>query len=436
MRKDPFHPRKIHYQPKRKRIENSPENQRLTSQGVPATDLQSILRRICGQIEALENMVSDTYKPKKELAQIKLTTQKPENYEEKQEANEPICEECKNAKIQHLRGKRLIGDGTWNEPICEECKNAKIQHLRGKRLIGDGTWNSFKQIKEEEWGGTSYLCQTLSASKYGRSQKIDDCDVVLPCNRTIASTKKSTHKAIEYFGGRRGLVKQRKIKGQVAKMLHTTSFPEENETTAEQRRSVKSTINPSEIGVEIAELKRTRKGDLLLTVRNGLDKAQIMKRELNEKMPEINTTMLKKTKVIHLKDMDETTEENEIKEAISKALQVNQDCFEVKALRSAYGNTRNATVIIDEKNAEDCFEVKALRSAYGNTRNATVIIDEKNADRLVNMAKIGWIKCRVIERKQDTKQVPGDRKEARHQVFPMLGIWTPKRPMQRARPRN
>ncbi|KAK9695128.1 hypothetical protein QE152_g33069 [Popillia japonica] len=83
--------------------------------------------------------------------------------------------------------------------------------------------------------------------------------------------------------------------------------------------------------------------------------------------------MLKKTKVIHLKDMDETAEENVIKEAISKALQVNQDCFET---------------------------------------------------------------CEHGSRQDRMDQVPGDRKEARHQVFPMLGIWTPKRPMQRARPRT
>ncbi|KAK9695121.1 hypothetical protein QE152_g33068 [Popillia japonica] len=169
MRKDPFHPRKIHYQSKRKRIENCPENQRLTSQGVPATDLQSILRGICGQIEALENMVSDTYKPKKELveiasqlalereklisqeiqAQIKLTTQKPENYEEEQLEREKLISQEIQAQIKLTTQKpeNYEEEQEANEPICEECKKAKIQHLRRKRLIGDGTWNMNRYAK-------------------------------------------------------------------------------------------------------------------------------------------------------------------------------------------------------------------------------------------------------------------------------------------------
>lgn len=75
--------------------------------------------------------------------------------------------------------------------------------------------------------------------------------------------------------------------------------------------------------------------------------------------------------------MDEVTQAEEIEEAIAKTIGVEKQSF----------------------------EVRALRPAYGNRQNATVIMKESDADRLIRAGKvkIGWTRCRVIERNNEPR---------------------------------
>lgn len=72
--------------------------------------------------------------------------------------------------------------------------------------------------------------------------------------------------------------------------------------------------------------------------------------------------------------MDETVSEDEIREAVAKALEVAQDKFEVRALRPAYGGKQNATL-------------KMLESDANKLRQAGSI-------------RIGWTKARILERER------------------------------------
>ncbi|XP_060516767.1 uncharacterized protein LOC132696115 [Cylas formicarius] len=106
---------------------------------------------------------------------------------------------------------------------------------------------------------------------------------------------------------------------------------------ADLLKAVKTAVDPSAIGVDIGQLRKTRNGQVLLTVSNGSDRAELLKREIGEKVPGATAHLLKSKKVVHVKDMDEVTTTDEIKEAVSKATGTNPSNVDVRALRPAYG---------------------------------------------------------------------------------------------------
>lgn len=149
----------------------------------------------------------------------------------------------------------------------------------------------------------------------------------------------------------------------------------EGKTYAELLRSVKKSINPKELGVEVSNILKTRKGQLLLTIGNGVDKAEALKQKLSEKLPEVSTSLLTKNKVLHIRDIDEITTVDEIRASISKASGARLEAF----------------------------EVRALRPAYSGKQNVTVVAPEAAADQLLQRGRIeiGWTNCRIFERKRD-----------------------------------
>lgn len=159
--------------------------------------------------------------------------------------------------------------------------------------------------------------------------------------------------------------------------LDTIIVHMKDKTYADLLKTVKSAVNPSEVGVEIGTMKSTKKGELLLIVENGADKAEVLKRELIEKVPGASASILLSKKVVHIKDMDEVTNKSEIVEAISRAAGAKREDF----------------------------EVRAIRPAYGNKQNATIIMKDDDANRLIQTGrvKIGWTYCRILERKIDPR---------------------------------
>lgn len=146
---------------------------------------------------------------------------------------------------------------------------------------------------------------------------------------------------------------------------------------ADLLKTIKQKVNPSEIGVDVKDIRKTRNGDLLLTVQNGSDKAEVLKREIKEKLPEATTSELIDKKVLHIKGLDEVVTIQEITDVISKELSVQPESFKVTALRPAYGDKQNVTVIIPTINAEKLIQMEKI--------------------------KIGWTRCRIMEREVDKK---------------------------------
>lgn len=137
-------------------------------------------------------------------------------------------------------------------------------------------------------------------------------------------------------------------------------------------QTVKKTINPTEVGVEVTGVKKTKKGDLLLTVKKGSEKADILRKTISEKLPNAKATLLSRKKVFHLKNLDEVVTEDEVREAVAKEISVTPEAVEVRALRPAFAGRQNATLILAESIA--------------------------NKLRGVERIKVGWMACKIVER--------------------------------------
>lgn len=146
---------------------------------------------------------------------------------------------------------------------------------------------------------------------------------------------------------------------------------------ADLLKTVKQTVNPAEIGVNVKDVSRTKNGDLLLKVGNGSAKAEELREQIMKAIPNAKTTLSLDKVIIHIKGMDDVTTENEIRTAISQAISVDEGSFRLSSLRPAFGGKRNVTVIMSEKNAETLIKMSTI--------------------------KIGWTHCRVLERKNDTR---------------------------------
>ncbi|KAK9746623.1 hypothetical protein QE152_g5891 [Popillia japonica] len=114
---------------------------------------------------------------------------------------------------------------------------------------------------------------------------------------------------------------------------------------ADLLRTIKKKVNPGEIGVDLAGVRETRNGELLLTVQNGSDKAEILRQEIKEKCPEATAINKTEKMVLHIKGLDDVTTTEEIVEAICRDTRVKPDTFEVRALKPAFGSRQNATII-------------------------------------------------------------------------------------------
>lgn len=142
-------------------------------------------------------------------------------------------------------------------------------------------------------------------------------------------------------------------------------------------KTVKQAIDPGQLGVEFQEVRKTRGGDLLLSVEAGSEKLEDLRKVIQEYVPNAKALGLVEKAVLHIKDLEATTTAEEIKKAISE------------------------TATIDPGG----IEVRALRPAFGGKINATAIMPTQEAKKLTDLGKIkiGWTKCRVLERHKDTK---------------------------------
>lgn len=151
----------------------------------------------------------------------------------------------------------------------------------------------------------------------------------------------------------------------------------ENKSYSDVLKIVRSSIDPEAIGVEVNSVGKTKKGDLLVTVKNGEHETQNLKTEIQKKIPEARISIMINKKILHFKGMEEDVTTEDIQKSIIK-------------------ETESDSRLI---------EVRAIRPAFGGRKNATVILPDNEANKLIQKGKlkIGWTFCKILERKKDSR---------------------------------
>lgn len=145
----------------------------------------------------------------------------------------------------------------------------------------------------------------------------------------------------------------------------------DSKTYAEMLKQLKTKINPTEYGVEVNEMRRTKSGELLIKLKRGDGQTDKLKEALQQTLgEEVEIRSATRTINVDIRDMDESTEEYEIIEALMQALEVQQETH---------------------------FKILNIREYYGKTKQALVQIPINLATKLLTEGKIriGWIRCRV-----------------------------------------
>lgn len=500
---------KVHEQAsKRKRTDEADVN---TTSNLNVDQMQDVLAEIHKQAKQLEKVLADMYKPKQELKEtasrllrgiekLRDTDFKKwiDHVTLKSQALRNRNEEL-TRKLRSMEGKleAQAEAGVRNLSMyCEECTKANTREERRSRLTYGQCYETFQSISEDDWLA-DILPKTLEDPRCIWDAPIE-CQIALPCNKNLEVKNRSTKKAIDIFGGKPGLLKQQKGRGEVATMSHSLGFPDQDgnfmetkrflyypifadekledecedkdmyramesikqlmlqngktklavpamdgvvgtvlnrivrylffntnvsvytyaaeatkgkslqstkstpnevkrnevkrpkqrkgdtlvvkmqgKTYADLLRTVREKVNPSEIGVEVSEVRRARNGELLVQVRNGADKVETLKREITEKLPTAVADKVVIKKVLHIKGLDEVTTREEVAAAISKEISAGIDTFEVRPLRPAFGNKQNCTVIVSAAAADKLIEKRKI--------------------------KLGWTVCRIVERVEDNR---------------------------------
>lgn len=141
---------------------------------------------------------------------------------------------------------------------------------------------------------------------------------------------------------------------------------------ADLLRSVKSSVNIEDKGINIKAIKKTNKGDLLLEVTGGKGKALALKQDIQQNNQDAEVVIKTNEITVHITDIDASIGKEELKEEIMKA----------------------------ENLLENQVNVISMRPTRNGNQTATVALKRDTARKVVKQGtiKIGWVHCRVRNR--------------------------------------
>jgi hypothetical protein len=146
----------------------------------------------------------------------------------------------------------------------------------------------------------------------------------------------------------------------------------EGRSYADLLREVKNKVDPEKIGVVVRELRKTRKGDMLVTLDKGEEKNKL-KQEIEKEMQGVIASDVRRgDKTLHVMDMDAVITEEELLAEMVNQFQVSEKDMLIKNIRPTSSGKQKATIMCN-------YDV------------AQKILD-------VGKVKIGWISCRIKER--------------------------------------
>ncbi|XP_046736548.1 uncharacterized protein LOC124405569 [Diprion similis] len=140
---------------------------------------------------------------------------------------------------------------------------------------------------------------------------------------------------------------------------------------AEVLKKIKRQVDPEKTGAQIAAVKKTRGGDVLVELKRGSSGVQALRDAVAGALGQgSKVAALEPMLTVEVRDLDDVTEAGEVKEALTSTLQV------------------------------ECAEEVRMRRGYNGTQVALIRLPERTARRIlaVGKIKVGWCICRIRER--------------------------------------
>lgn len=147
----------------------------------------------------------------------------------------------------------------------------------------------------------------------------------------------------------------------------------EGKQYADILRTIKSSVDIDKVGIKIKSIKKTTKGDVMLEIQGGADKAEALKRGILNKSQGTRVEMKNKEETFYVTGIDGDVDRQEIENVLRQN--------------------------VSGSNGEDIRIVSIRPNQHGN-QNATVTARTGTAKELLKKAKIkiGWTMCVVRPR--------------------------------------
>lgn len=133
---------------------------------------------------------------------------------------------------------------------------------------------------------------------------------------------------------------------------------------------VKDVISKLNEDADIQSVRKTKEGNLLLTLKKDNPQNTTLLRAINRQMPTANARLHNDQKLeatLHIKSLDATTSIDDIQQGLSKILGSNdQDPVSVSNLRPGYAETQIATIKTTKKQAAKLLELKRVKIGIGS----------------------------------------------------------------------
>nr|CAI5823713.1 unnamed protein product [Callosobruchus analis] len=138
---------------------------------------------------------------------------------------------------------------------------------------------------------------------------------------------------------------------------------------------MKTNIDIDKLGVQIKNMRKTEKGDLLLVVHGGEAKSRSLKNDIEENLNEVAVTARGTDKTLFISDLSADVTEKEVLAVLNKAV----------------GRAESD---------EETIQIKAPRDNKDGKLTATVSATKESAAVLLKkgIVKVSWVNCRIREK--------------------------------------
>ena len=144
----------------------------------------------------------------------------------------------------------------------------------------------------------------------------------------------------------------------------------DGQSYADLLKNMKAQVNPTDAGLEVLSVRRTRKEEILFVLEKGGD-IPAFKNALDQAVgARADVRALVTTKVVEIRDIDETTTHEEVAAALSKALgreELGAPC----RLYSRFGGVRAAVMKQAEADAKSLLQLGRIRLGWVNFNKGT-----------------------------------------------------------------